>query len=176
MKNIKNIILFLLCSTFFISCDEIEFLNLKRDNPLDIDIQEGIVIGFNSFVVSKDDNNDKVVNRGETIELKVSLKNTGGKDAKAVKATFSTTSPHVNGFTPTSQVDYGDLPVYFTEKWADYQGNKGMYENHAKYYTVKFKVSDTAPVNRTIPIDIKIIDGSGNTWSSSFEVEIEETI
>ncbi|MDR1654263.1 MAG: hypothetical protein LBS01_11595 [Prevotellaceae bacterium] len=132
----------------------------------------GANVIYNSFNVYSDNNSDGIINKGESVRLNVSLKNTGTSMAKAVKATFSTTSSYVSGFTPTSQVNYGDITAYGV-KWADYQGNNGTYEGYAYYYTVKFTVSSSTPTNTQIPISISIVDESNNTWSASFSVTVE---
>uniref|UniRef100_UPI001E475665 hypothetical protein n=1 Tax=Alistipes sp. ZOR0009 TaxID=1339253 RepID=UPI001E475665 len=89
-----------------------------------------------------------------------------------VKATFSTTSGYVSGFTPTSQVNYADIPASGT-KWADYVGSSSTSEFYLYYYTIKFTVSNSTPANTIIPINISITDENSNTWSSSFNVTVQ---
>ena len=175
-------ILFILIAGFCLSActelDNIEFLNLKRDNPLDnknnSELKGGIDLKFDTYSIYKDNNNDEIINKGETVELRVCLKNTGSSDAKAVKATFSTTSSYVSGFTPTAQVNYGNILAYGT-KWADYAGSSGTSDYYLNYYTIKFTVSNTTPANTNIPITISITDENNNTWTSSFDVKVEST-
>jgi hypothetical protein len=131
-------------------------------------------IAYNTFSIHSDSNNDGVVNKGETVELKVSLKNTGTSTANAVKATFSTTSTYVSEFTPTTQVSYGYI-VASGVRWADYYGSVGDFESSARYYTIKFTVSKTTPDNTQIPINISIVDQGGNIWTDVFDVTVEGT-
>jgi hypothetical protein len=131
----------------------------------------GAQITYNSYSVSSDNNGDGVINKGETIQLKISLKNTGTSVANTVKATFSTTSSYVSGFSPTAQINYGDISANGV-KWADYNGKNGESASSAYYYTVKFTVSLSAPAGTQIPINISIVDESGNTWTSSFNVVV----
>jgi hypothetical protein len=128
---------------------------------------KGIV--FDSFSVYSDNNGDKIINKGETIKLKVSLKNTGASAAISVKAAFSTTSSYVSGFSPTTQINYGDISANKI-KWADYRGNS-VYE-YTVDYTIQFTVSNSTPANTPIPINISIVDESGNTWTDSFDVTV----
>ncbi|MGC3977386.1 MAG: hypothetical protein QM751_03645 [Paludibacteraceae bacterium] len=178
MKTLKNIVYIMLCSLLFAGCEDVEFLNLKRDNPLDgknnANMQGGVALKFESYSVYSDNNDDGIINKGETVQLKVCLANTGSSTAKAVKATFSTTSDYVSGVTPTSQVNYGEITGNST-KWADYQGNNGSYEGYAYYYTIKFTVSNSTPANTNIPINIDITDGNGYTFTSNFDVKVEGT-
>ncbi|MDR0612731.1 MAG: hypothetical protein LBG45_04515 [Dysgonamonadaceae bacterium] len=180
METVKHIFLAIIGSLVFIACDEYEFLNLKRDNPLDGKYNAGggntsgsaAAPNFNSYSVYSDNNNDKVINKGETIELQILLKITGASTAKGIKATFSTASEYVSGFTPISQINYGDISVSGI-KWANYLGYNSEYAAYVNYYTVKFSVSNTAPNNTVIPISIDIVDENGNTWTSSFNVYVQ---
>jgi hypothetical protein len=142
-------------------------MNLERDNPLDAknnaNMQEGVALKFDDYSVYSDNNNDGVINKGETVLLNVSLKNTGVNTAECVKATFSTNSSFVSNLTPTTEVTYGMIEANSVE-W--YSG----YEN---YYVLQFTVSNDTPANTTIPISISIVDESGNTWSSSFNIMVQ---
>ena len=170
MNALKNIVYVMLCSLLFAGCEDVEFLNLKRDNPLDeknnANIQGGVAIKYDSYYVYSDNNNDDVINKGETVKLNVSLKNTGTNNATAVKASFSTTSSYVSGFTPISQISYGDISAGAT-----------VWKGYSQYsdYAIQFTVSNTTPANTSIPISMDITDGDGNTWTSSFNVTVEGT-
>jgi hypothetical protein len=144
---------------FLIAC-------LKRDNPLDKDnnANNRVSLEFDSYKVYSDNNGDSIINKGETIRLNVSLKNTGTGTAKAVKATFSTTSSYVSNLTPTTQISYGDIAA-----------NSIKWENTENHYAIQFTVSTTTPNNTNIPIDINIVDENGNTWTSSFDVTVSPT-
>ena len=172
MKTVKYILIATISSLVFTACEDIEFLNLKRDNPLDgknnENLQGGVALKFDSYYVYSDNNNDKIVNKGETVRLNVSLKNTGSSTANGVKATFSTTSQYVSGFLPTSAISYGNISAGSTV-WKE--GRASQYYD----YAIQFTVSNTTPANTNIPISITITDGSGNTWTSSFNVTVEGT-
>jgi hypothetical protein len=174
MKSIKYLLI--AGSLFLSACENIEFLNLKRDNPLDAknnaNMIDGVALKFNSYSIISDNNNDDIINKGETVQLKISLKNTGTSTANKVKATFSTTSSYVSGFSPTTQISYGDIAANGV-KWADYQGNISLYESNAYYYTIKFTVSNSTPDDTQIPININIVDESNNTWTSNFNVTVQ---
>ena len=161
----------MLCSLLVSACEDIEFLNLKRDNPLDgknnENMIEGVALKFDSYNVYSDNNNDGVINKGETVRLNVSLKNNGTSTAKSVKATFSTTSQYVSGFSPTSPISYGDIS-------AGYSVWKGGY-SYASGYAVEFTVSNTTPVNMQIPISISMTDANGNKWIDTCKVTVSAT-
>jgi hypothetical protein len=166
MKALKYIFIAIIGSFVFTACEDIEFLNLKRDNPLDgknnANMQDGVALKFDSYSIYSDNNNDGVINKGETIRLNVSLKNNGTSTAKSVKATFSTTSQYISNLTPTTQITYGDIAAN-SVKWYQYES----------YYIIQFTVSSSTPTNTNIPINISIVDESNNTWSSSFNVTVQ---
>jgi DNA-directed RNA polymerase subunit E'/Rpb7 len=130
-------------------------------------------IAYNSNGIYFDSNGDKIINKGETVRLKVSLKNIGISTANGVKATFSTNSSYISDFSPTTQINYGDISADGI-KWANYNGNAYTFEP-SDIYTIQFTVSNTTPAGTQIPIDINIIDASGNTWTNSFNVTVEAT-
>jgi hypothetical protein len=177
MKTLKYIFLSIIGSLVFTACENIEFLNLKRDNLLDgknnAEMKDGVDIKFGSYSVYSDNNGDKIVNKGETVKLKVSLKNTGTNTAKAIQAAFSTTSSYVSGFSPTTQIKYGDISAN-SVRWADYAGYNSTSASSVDY-TVQFTVSNSTPNDTLIPISISIVDESNNTWTSSFDVTVSAT-
>ena len=169
VKIVKYIFLAITSCWVFISCEKYEFLNLKRDNPLDgannTNMQGGVALKFAECYVSSDNNGDGKVNKGETVKLNVSLKNTGSSTAKGVKATFSSTSQYVSDFSPTMQVSYGDITA-----------NSVKWYNNSKYsYILEFTIANSTPENTDIPIEISIRDESNNTWTSSFVVTVVGT-
>ena len=170
MKKNLYIIVALISSFIFTNCENIDFLNLKRDNPLDgknnTNIQNGIALKFNSYYVYSDNNKDYIINKGENVKLNISLQNSGSKTAKAVNAKFSTSSPYISGLTPTSPVGYGDIEP----GWIVWSG----ISQYASY-AIQFTISKSTPENTSIPISINLTDGDGNTWDISFSVIVEPT-
>ncbi len=74
---------------------------------------QSVFVGYQSSTISDDNaggshgNGDGAVNPGETIELRVQLKNSGSQNAPAVTATLTTDDPYVT-ITNSSQ-SYGDI-------------------------------------------------------------------
>ena len=180
MKSIKYILFVIIGSLFLTTCTDIE--SLKRDNPLDgKDNQnngnnngnkpKSEEIKFNSYTVYSDNNGNGIVNPGETVSIKVSLKNTGSSKANKVKATFSTTSTYISGLSPTRQINYGDISPNAI-KWATYYGSDG-YANEPNTYTIMFTVLNTTPIGTEVQFNISIVDESGNTWTDSFNVPVQ---
>jgi hypothetical protein len=126
-------------------------------------------MAYNIYSVYSDTNGDEIFNKGETISLKVSLKNTETSLAKGVKAIFSTTSSYISGLTPTEQINYGDVS---TVKWANYLGHNSPSETGINYYTIQFTVSSTTPAGTQIPISIRIEDERKITWTTSFKIAV----
>ena len=168
MKTLKYIFIAIVGSLVFTACEDVEFLNLKRDNPLDgknnANMQGGVALKFDSYSVYSDNNNDGIINKGETVRLNVSLRNTGVKTAESVKVTFSTESQYISNLTPTTQISFGDISAG-TVKWYQYES----------YYVMQFTVSNLAPANTKIPFNMSIIDGNGNTFDDSFEITVSTT-
>jgi hypothetical protein len=168
MNTLKNIVFMMLCSLLFAGCEDVEFLNLKRDNPLDgknnANMQGGVALKFDSYNVYSDNNSDEIINKGETVRLNVGVRNTGVKNAGAVKVTFSTTSQYVSNLTPTTAVSYGDISAG-SVKWYSYES----------YYVIQFTVSNLTPANTKIPISLSITDGNGNNFDDSFDVSVSTT-
>ena len=175
MRSLKYIVFVVIGSLFFTACKDIE--TLKRDNPLDEKGNPGSKIPeirFNSYRLSKLHS----VSWGEcptcSFGVYICLKNTGTGDAKGVKATFSTTSSYVSNLRPTSQVDYGSIAAGKV-RWADYGNRENFeYEPTQRSYTIQFIISSSAPMDTEIPISIVIVDASGNSWTSSFSVPVQE--
>lgn len=168
MKTVKYILLAIVGSLVFTACDEYEFLNLKRDNPLDgknnENMQDGVALKFDSYYVYSDNNDDGIINKGETVKLNIAIKNNGTRTAESVKVSFSTTSQYVSNFSPTTSVNFGDIERNST-KWYQYES----------YYVIQFTVSNTAPANTQIPFNISITDGNGNSFTDSFNVTVSAT-
>ena len=177
MKSIRYVVFAIVSSLFLTACDDMEGFNLKRDNSLDgktsgnnntggsgnSNNEGGAVLKFDSYSVIFDNNGDNIVNKGETVSLVVFLKNTGSSEAIGVKATFSTTSSYVSNFSPTTPINFYDISA------GKSQSNLGAAS------TIKFTVSNTAPVGAKIPISISITDKSGKVWTDRFDVTVEAT-
>ncbi|GHT51471.1 hypothetical protein AGMMS49982_08990 [Bacteroidia bacterium] len=167
MKKIVSILFVALfcagCVYPELSMDEIrEKLGVSGDEE---PLEKGVSIKFSKYTVVSDDNSDSIINKGETVSLRIYLKNNGTTTAKGVKATFSTEDALISGFTPTSAVTYGEIPSYAT----------GYVYSNSGSHTIKFKVSSSASAGTQIPISISIIDESGNRWTESFNVTVEAT-
>jgi len=120
---------------------------------------------YNSYKVyyNNNPNPGKTVHPGETVQIGVSLKNTGTSQAAYIKASFSTSSPYVSGFSPTGQMKYDNFSKNgeIVEIWA--------YD----YERIKFTVLNTAPKGTQIPINISIVNNRGDEWTDSFNVPVE---
>ena len=168
MKTLKYIFIVITGSFVFTACEDYEFLNLKRDNPLDgknnANMQDGVALKFDGYYVYSDNNDDGIINKGETVKLNIAIKNNGTRTAESVKVSFSTTSQYVSNFSPTTSVNFGDIERNST-KWYQYES----------YYVIQFTVSNTAPANTQIPFNISITDGNGNSFTDSFNVTVSAT-
>ena len=158
MKILKYFI-FGLVSMLMTACvlwtpDEDEITDFVEETPPQIT--------YDNHIIYSDSNGDKIINKGETVQLNIALKNTGSIIAYGVKATFSTTSSYLSFVNWTQPVNYGDILP-----------ESSLYGNYDSY-TIQFTVSSSTPVNTQIPIDISIVDENDNTWTSSFNITVEE--
>ncbi len=126
-------------------------------------------IVYADYDVVDDDNGDKIVNKGETVYLRVNLKNKGTSVAKKVKAVFSTTSAYVSEFAPASSVNYDDIQAGSVN---DHSFGNYLLSPNYQYYTIKFKVSGVVSAGTSIPVNIDISDENDNTWTDSFNVVV----
>jgi len=155
---------------FLSSCEKI-IPDLPRDNPLDgkndASLVDGVSMAYSNNSVVYDNNSDGIINKGETVYLKVFLINNGTSTANAVKATYTISSSYISQLSPTSQILYGDLSAGNSQ-----YGQFSLTPDYSTYYTIKFTVSNTTPTNTQIPININIADESLNSWSNSFNVTV----
>ena len=127
----------------FIGCEK---MDLPRDNPNDKN-QNGIALTFSRYVVNLDDNNDKIINAGETIYLIIYLKNEGQLNANGVKASIFTNSPFISDLSPTTDVGYtsgGTNTIVPNEE------RYGFASRSPVIHTLKFKVD----INTTHSVDV----------------------
>ncbi len=93
-------------------------------------------------------NGDGFADAGETVDIKVPLKNNGGATAPAVSATLTTTDPVVTVLVPT--VSYGSITA-------------GALVNAASGFRIS--TPPTAGDQHEIPFTLRIFDGAGALWA-----------
>jgi len=153
---------------------------LKRDNPYDIHRDSSTngnnnlhktSIGFSKYIVSSDNNNDQVVNPGETIGLQVFLKNNSSTKVNKVMAKITCTSQYISSVSPSSNQSYKQ-DGYYDYISAGYVSEYGGYPNSN---TITFMVSNSTPVGTNITFNLVITDQLNNTWNDTFNVVIQKT-
>ncbi len=168
MYRIKFTLLFLLLCLLSGACSDFEIppFTLDRNNPRDENNSNRSIprIDYAGYDIVSDNNNDGIINKGETIYMKVALANNGTGTANAVKATFTIEKFYIPEFLPASPVEYGDIPAGGTRY--------GIVSGQDKEYTIKFTVSAYIPTGIYIPISINTIDGNKNTWTGSFYITV----
>ena len=173
MKTIKYIFFVAIAGMLMTAC-------LKRDNPLDEKNNAGNAnpdpnangkaqIVFDSWSF-QDINQEYVLTRGITNYISVLLKNSGSAEAKGVKASFSTTNSYVGNFSP-KQVSFGNIKINEVKRASG--GGENPYASTGSPVYISFSVSGAIPNGTQIPINISIVDDSGNTWTDSFNVPVE---
>jgi hypothetical protein len=135
-------------------------------------------IEFYKSEVDCDDNNDKIINAGEFINLNIYLKNTGTSRSNNVKATVSSLSPYVSNLAPTSKILFNDggTSGYIDPGESRYSNDHSAYSNGCssyRYTTISFNISPSTPLNSIITFDLNIEDESMNTWTDSFTITVK---
>ena len=122
-------------------------------------------LSVQGFTIKSDNNGDLKVNKGETIQLSVSLQNSGSSQAIGVKGEISSSSPYVS-----NMLNVG--PSAFSENGSSYSNyiSPGGLGNTSSYNYLEFDVSEDAPIGAQLTFSIKITDESGNIWNDTFVV------
>lgn len=149
---------------------------LKRDNPLDSNgtslntpAISGPDVKFSKYDIYADNNSDLQINKGESIKLKVYLKNTGSTKANKVRGIISCSSNYISALTPANSVSFYD------QSYNDYidSGAEGSPVSISSY--LSFNVSNTVPNGTIITFSVTITDDSNNTWKDVFTITIAGT-
>ena len=165
MKNLLFLIVVCFSVFCFNSCKD-----LDRDNPLDLNQgRTEANITFSKYEVYSDNNNDDQINKGESIKLKVYLKNNGSSTANKVRATITTNSSYITSLSNSTSIGY-----YYQSNY-DYITAGGEGEPYSSNYFLGFNVSNTTPSGTVITFNVSITDESNNAWNSSFNITVEGT-
>jgi hypothetical protein len=124
------------------------------------------LIGFSNYTVYSDNNSDQKINKGETVKLNISLKNTGSSKVNKVKGTISTSSSYISGLLPSTATSFYQYGAY------DYieSGSTGTVSSSSQY--LSFTVSNSTPSGTVIMFYIVSTDESNNIWNSNFSITV----
>jgi len=112
-------------------------------------------------------NGDSVINRGETINLRPVIRNSGTSGTNGIYAYLTTTSQYVTFYyTPQSyyKMKYGTIGAGATGTTDSYYGDYG-----------RVTFADNTPPGTVITFTLNISDTYGNTWTSNFNVTVTAT-
>ncbi len=128
----------------------------------------GGIIKFYKDSIVNDNNGDGIVNKGENVSMKITLKNTGMSQVNNLKATITSNSPYI------TNLKNGDSQSYLMLGSLDYvsSGTLAFISNPDNY--LSFDVSSTAPIGTNITFNITMTDDIGNIWTDSFNVTVEQ--
>ena len=152
----------ILCTT---SCRK----ELDRTNPLDskeTGTNNNTGIKFHSFEVFSDNNDDEKINKGESVALKVTLRNNGASKVNKLRASITCNSSYV------SNLKNGGPQSYLGSGYYDYVSPNALAHITNTLNYLNFDVSNTTPAGTIITFDINMVDESGNTWTDSFNVTV----
>ena len=173
MKTLKYIFIAIVGSLILSACEDIEFLNLKRDNPVDgknsTQMKGGVAMKFSRYTVEDDNNSDGIINKGETVKLQVYLKNNGTSTANKVRTTITCSSSYISGLSPTTATGYYKYGL------SGYDYIETGQEGYNSNTQLGFTVSSTTPAGTVITFNVSITDESNNTWTDSFTITVVGT-
>ena len=115
---------------------------------------------FSQFDVYSDDNNDQQINPGESVRLRVYLKNTGTSRALDVHATFTTGSDYITNLSNNESVDYNTIDPGYTS-----------YPEFASSF-LSFDVSSSVPAGTEVTFRVDITDKHQNLWEDDFIITV----
>jgi DNA-directed RNA polymerase subunit E'/Rpb7 len=149
---------------------------LERDNPLDgkgtnakTPVVTGVSIKFSKYEVFSDNNSDKQINKGESIKLKVYVRNNGDTKANKVRAAISCSSPYVSALGPVGAVSY------YNSSYDDYldEGEEGSPYAESSYPS--FNISNNTPGGTVITFTLAITDEANHNWTETFSITVTGT-
>lgn len=162
----------------FFSCEKID---LPRDNPLDNNPNSGSPnIKFSKYLIVNDGNNslnsslngNGVINRTESIKLKVYLKNEGSKKASKVKATITCTNSYINNLSPTGSIPFNSHSLTADDFISINDERYGYSGSFPVEYSISFDVPYGAFSGSTATFTLNITDETSTQWTDTFSITI----
>ncbi len=102
------------------------------------------------------DNDDGVIDPGESIGLTVGLRNIGANDASDVNATLSTSDSNVT--VTTAAASFGDI-----------DGSGGTTQSSTEYV---IEIAPGCPTPHDVRLDLAISDSGSGSWTDSFTITV----
>jgi len=171
-------VLVLICvSLLFYGCEELEIINLPRDNPNDIHNPNYVpnqfpIIIFSRYEVVFDSNGDGIINKNESVKLRIFLKNIGNKDAKKVKATISCQNSYITNLSPTTEIPFNSRSLTADDYIPAQEERYGYSGSYPVDYTIAFDIPYGAYTGASPTFNINIKDDDSNEWTASFTITI----
>ena len=134
-------------------------------------VATGANIKYSRFEVVEDDNNNSIVNKGESVKLRVYLQNIGSSTANKVRGTISTTNSYVSNLIPTGPIPYNNSDQYYDYIPAGAE-RFGYFSGQYPSYTTSFKVSGSMTSGSNITFNMDISDESNSSWTDTFNVTV----
>jgi len=169
---------FLLLVLFFYSCEKID---LPRDNPLDNNSGSGkpeIVFSKYDIVYDGDNllnaslNGNGIINKTESVKLKIYLQNVGSKPANKVKGTITCTNSYVTNLSPTGSISFNSHSLTADDYIPINEERYGYSGSFPVEYTISFDIPYGAYTGASPTFTISITDESLNQWSDNFTITI----
>lgn len=147
------------------SCNDL-IEDLGRNNPLDKKndefLKNGVALHIESITIEQDDNQDKIINKGEEVYVSIELKNFGEKSAKNVTAEVKSESLFIESIEP-SILNFGDIK---SEKKVT-----SVYSStptNSRNFSFKLNVSENLTEEAELSFKLLIKTENGDLWSYPF--------
>jgi hypothetical protein len=165
---------FLFLVLFIYSCEKID---LPRDNPLDNNSGTGkpeVVFSKYDIVYDGDNllNGNGIINKTESVKLKIYLKNIGTKQANKVKGTITCTNSYVTNLSPTGSISFNSHNLTADDYISINEERYGYSGSFPVEYTISFDIPYGAYTGASPTFTISITDESLNQWTDSFTITI----
>jgi len=160
MRKIVTIIILIIASIFFVTCDVLDSVNtsdaaleLYGENPYDI---------YDGSANGCDGNDDGILSQGEKARIKLRVTNNGKEKADDVKMTITTNDDYVSVVSGGSQT-IGDMETYRTFSTPD-ANTTGSILLQAALGTPNGHIAD---------IEVEFRDDVRNKWTEEFSIVVE---
>jgi hypothetical protein len=131
-------------------------------------VPEVPVVVISKLEIVTDNNADKIVNKGESIKLKVFVKNSGGATANNVTGKITCTNTFVTINSPASFVEFNSFGTF---KYLNPSDEGAPVFNDY----LNFTVSTLTPDGAVLTFSLSLTDKDNRVWNDTFNIVVKHT-
>ncbi len=136
-------------------------------------LDAGGALAFESVEITRDSNNDHIVNPGEEAELKVTITNTGASRITALNGTLQSSSEYVTILCGEVVKTYSDYSLEPEESQFLVEAQSDCM-NYSSFSTAKIQIDPATPAETSIPFMLNLSDQEGNVYQIPFAITVQE--